>query len=92
MIMTKGYYYGKVVKAPTKKTTKKINGRWDSQEWNNYEHQKHLNKLAEEKIDNLYYETMERINETHGEIVDKIVNLHKRSKQQSAFDKYLEDN
>ena len=89
--MTKGYYYGKVVKAPPKKTTKKNNGRWDSQEWNNYEHQKHLNKLAEEKIDNLYYEVMGKINDTQADIVDKIIKMHKESKSQSAFDDYFEE-
>ena len=91
MIMTKGYYYGKVVKAPTKKTVKKINSNWDSKEWANYEHNKLENQIANEKIQNLYYETMEKINNAHGELVDKIVRMHKQSKQMSAFDQYEED-
>ena len=33
---------------------------------------------------------MEKINNTHGEIVDKIVQLHKESKTKSAFDEYEE--
>ena len=88
--MTKSYYYGQVEKPKPKKTIKKKSNSWDSEEWSNYEHQKHLNKLADEKIQNLCYETMEKINNTHGEIVDKIVQLHKESKTKSAFDEYEE--
>ena len=90
--MTKSYYYGQVEKPKPKKTIKKKTNSWSSEEWANYEHQKHLNKLADEKIQNLYYDTMEKINNTHGEIVDKIVQLHKESKTKSAFDEYEEDN
>ena len=89
--MTKGYYYGKVVKAPTKKTTKKNNGRWDSQEWNNYEHQKHLNKLAGIEERAIFFYPGALVRELHGELVDKIVRMHKQSKQMSAFDQYEED-
>jgi hypothetical protein len=34
---------------------------------------------------------MEKINNAHGELVDKIVRMHKQSKQMSAFDQYEED-
>jgi len=64
---------------------------WVNSDWSDYEHQKHLNKLANEKIDNLYYEVMGKINNTQAEIVDKIIKMHKESKSQSVFDDYLEE-
>ena len=64
---------------------------WVNSDWQDYEHQKHLNKLANEKIDNLYYEVMGKINDTQADIVDKIIKMHKESKSQSAFDDYFEE-
>ena len=86
---TTAYSYKKI--SHNKESKSKIpENSWINSDWSDYEHQKHLNKLANERIDNLYYEIIGKINDTQGEIVDKIIKLHKESKTQSAFDDYFE--
>ena len=44
------------------------------------------NKIANDKIDEVYYSSMEKLNQMEGEILEKIAKEHKRQVEYSAFD------
>ena len=77
--MTKSYKFGVVETAPRKEVKKKrkpisddvINQ--DEVSWN-----QHLNKLAQDKIDNTYFEAIERSNKVQGFIIEGAMRKHKK--------------
>ena len=84
--MTKSYKFGVVETAPRKEVKKKrkpisddvINQ--DEVSWN-----QHLNKLAQDKIDNTYFEAIERLNKVQGFIIEGAMRLHKHKKDEEDY-------
>jgi hypothetical protein len=73
--MTIAYYRGKrIAKTPTTKTkTKKTDYVFNEAE---IAHQQHLNKIAQNKIDNAYFETIEKLNKVQGLIIEGAMRKH----------------
>ena len=88
--MTKSYKFG-VVETPPRKEIKKSNKSkydvWDD----DYKYNQHQNRIANEKIDEVHLNLMKSLNNAQGEAIERIMKLHKESKQRSAFDKYIEE-
>ena len=50
-----------------------------------------IKSIANEK-DEVHLNLMKSLNNAQGEAIEKIMGLHKESKQRSAFDRYIEEN
>ena len=84
--MTKSYYYGRVETPNPKKTkTRKLISD-DVINQDEVEYNQLKNKIANDKIDEVYYSSMEKLNQMEGEILEKIAKEHKRQVEYSAFD------
>ena len=85
--MTVGYYKGKRIIAQQKtkaKTRQRLSDDVINQDEVKYNQLQ--NKIANDKIDDIYYSSMEKLNEMEGEILEKIAKEHKRYVEHSAFD------
>jgi len=85
--MTVGYYKGKRIIAQPKtkaKTRQRLSDDVINQDEVKYNQLQ--NKIANDKIDDIYYSSMEKLNEMEGEILEKIAKEHKRYVEHSAFD------
>ena len=77
--MTKSIKFGvreKLIPRKEVKKTKPISDdviNQDEVSWN-----QHLNKLAQDKIDNTYFEAIERLNKVQGFIIEGAMGLHKK--------------
>ena len=83
--MTKSYYYGRVETPKPKKTKSKKLISDDVINQDEVEYIQLKNKIANDKIDEVYYSSMEKLNQMEGEILEKIAKEHKRQ-MKSEFD------
>lgn len=76
--MTIGYYRGKrIAKTPTIKTkTRKTKSSDDVINQDEVKHNQHQNKIMQDKIDNAYFETIEKLNKVQGLIIEGAMRKH----------------
>ena len=76
--MTKSYIYGKVEKPKPRKEKKESTNRWAKIDDVEAKHIQHENKIANEKIEQAYYDALERLNKVQGFIIEGAMKKHKQ--------------
>lgn len=82
--MTKSYYYGRVEKKQTKPATNKqieSSSEIDSYE---SEYNQFINKINQDKLDEVYLKGLEIINNTQADIIEKVMRKHKSLMQKET--------
>jgi len=78
--MTIGYYRGKrIAKTPTIKTkTRKTKSSDDVINQDEVKHNQHQNKIMHDKMDNAYFNTVEKMHQVQGAIIEHVMRTHKK--------------
>lgn len=74
--MVKSYYYGRVEK-PTKATTKKVTKSSSEIDADEQAYNQFIHKRNQDKLDEIYIQGLERMNQVQVEILEKAMKKHK---------------
>ena len=81
--MTKSIKFGvRENTPPTRKENKKPTNRWAKIDDVEVKHIQHENKIANEKIEQAYYEAIDRLNKAQGFIIEGVLRKHAKKEEE----------
>jgi|TARA_R100001460_G_C3540708_1_gene174429 hypothetical protein len=74
--MTKAIYFGKRERLPKQETKKPAKNKHETTDWDEYNHNVFMQRRASERLDNIYLESMAKLNKNMGEALLRIAKHH----------------